>query len=392
MPELPDRFAAAETSYRSIFENANIGVYRSTRDGRLVRANPALVALNGYPGEREMIADLEARGNAWYVDDSRRTEFYRLIEANGRVEDFVSEVYRMRTRERVWVSENAWAVRDGNGDILFYEGTVQDVSDRMASAQQLARARVEAEVASQAKSTFLAVMSHELRSPLNAIIGFAEIIAGRLFGPSDPRYFEYAEDIRVSGTHLLGLIGDILDLSKIGAGHMHLDERLVDLKSVADRTARLFAANLSKAELTLVTRIPADFPVLRADPMRIGQILINLVSNAIKFTPPGGTVTIDAADEPDAIVLRVADTGTGMTAGEATRALEPFVQVDNPLNRGRGGTGLGLSICRELAALHGGTLTIDSAPRIGTTVSVRLPRWRVVSPPTPAAESPPAAW
>jgi len=378
MPEPQHRLATIETSYRSIFENSNLGIYRSTPDGRLVRANPALVALNGYADEAAMIADLEARGNAWYVEPGRRTEFYRRIEEGGRVEDFVSEVYRMRTRERTWVSENAWAVRDAEGRILFYEGTVQDVSDRVATAQQLARARVEAEAASQAKSTFLAVMSHELRSPLNAIIGFAEIIAGRLFGASDPRYFEYAEDIRVSGTHLLGLIGDILDLSKIGAGHMHLSERPVDLRSIADRTTRLFAANLSKAQLTLVTDIPPGFPVLRADPMRLGQILINLVSNAIKFTPPGGTITVDAVEEADAIAIRVADTGTGMTTEEAGRALEPFVQVDNPLNRDHGGTGLGLSICRELAALHGGSLSIDSARGVGTTVTIRLPRERIL--------------
>lgn len=381
MHEPPHRLHAAETSYRSIFENANIGIYRSTPDGRLVRANPALVALNGYADERQMIRELEANGNAWYVEPGRRAEFYRLIEEWNRVEDFVSEVYRMRSRERTWVSENAWAVRDESGRILFYEGTVQEVADRMAAAKQLARARLEAESASQAKSTFLAVMSHELRSPLNAIIGFAEIIAGRLFGPSDPRYFEYAEDIRVSGTHLLGLIGDILDLSKIGAGHMHLDERPVDLRNIADRTARLFTANLSKAGLTLRTAVPDGFPPLRGDPMRLGQVLINLVSNAIKFTPAGGTVTVSAAVEADAVAVRVADTGTGMTAEEAVRVMEPFVQADNPLNRGRGGTGLGLSICRELAALHGGSLSIDSAPGVGTTVTVRLPLDRVLPEP-----------
>ena len=226
-------------------------------------------------------------------------------------------------------------------------------------------------------------MSHELRSPLNAIIGFAEIIAGRLLGPNDARYFEYAEDIRVSGTHLLGLIGDILDLSKIGAGKMHLDERLVDLHAVAERTARLFAANLSKAEVTLDLAVPGDFPALRADQLRLGQILINLVSNAIKFTPPGGRVTIAAEVRPDEVAIRVSDTGVGMTEAEAVRALEPFVQIDNGFDRNRGGTGLGLSICRELAALHGGRLTIDSAKGAGTTVTLHLPSDRAVA--TPAA-------
>jgi len=371
--------ANQQTDYRSIFENANIGLYRSARDGSLLRANPTLVALNGFPDEDTMIRALESGGNQWYVEPGRRAEFHRLIEERGRVEDFVSEVFRMRTGERIWVSENAWAVRDADGRITGYEGTVQDVTDRVAADRQLARARIEAEAASQAKSTFLAVMSHELRSPLTAIIGFAEIIAGRLHGPQDPRYFEYAEDIRVSGSDLLALIGDILDLSKIGAGKMHLDERVVGLRGVAERAARLFAASLSRAGLTLDIDIPDDFPALKADPTRLGQILINLVSNAIKFTPPGGRITIDAGVGPDGPRVRVTDTGAGMTADEARRALEPFVQIEDPINRVRGGTGLGLSICRELAALHGGAIVIDSVKGSGTTVSLGLPPARVVS-------------
>jgi signal transduction histidine kinase len=220
-------------------------------------------------------------------------------------------------------------------------------------------------------------MSHELRSPLNAIIGFAEIIAGRLLGPSDPRYFEYAEDIRVSGTHLLELISDILDLSKISAGKMHLDEQRVDLSNLTRRTARLFAANLSTAQLELVNAVQADFPILRADPVRLGQIIVNLVANAIKFTSPGGTITVNAEETADAVLVRVSDTGIGMTEQEAVRTLEPFVQIGRPFNKSRGGTGLGLSICRDLANLHGGTLSIDSVKGGGTTVTVRLPRSRI---------------
>mgnify|MGYP003700642163 CR=1 FL=1 len=374
-----------DSTYRSFFENANIGLYRVTPDGRLIRANPTLVALNGYASEAEMLKDLSENGNHWYVDPERRAEFYRRITGDGRIENFVSEVHRMTTRERIWVAENAWTVRDATGRVIYFEGTVQDVTDQVNADRQLARARLAAEAASQAKGTFLAVMSHELRSPLNAIIGFAEVIAGRLLGPNDERYFEYAEDIRVSGTHLLGLIGDILDLSKIGAGKMHLDERLVDLHAVAERTARLFAANLSKAEVTLGLAVPDDFPALRADQLRLGQILINLVSNAIKFTPAGGKVTIAAEVLPDEVAIRVADTGVGMTEAEAIRAIEPFVQIDNGFDRNRGGTGLGLAICRELAALHGGSLTIASAKGAGTTVTLHLPSDRAVAAPTPPA-------
>ena len=372
-------------NYRSIFENANIGLYRSTTDGRLVTANPALVALNGYADEATMIKALQETGNQWYVEPGRRAEFHRLIAEHGRVGDFVSEVYRMHTRERIWVSENAWSVHDEAGRIAFYEGTVQDVTDRVSAYRQLSGARRAAEAASDAKSTFLAVMSHELRSPLNAIIGFAEIIAGRLLGPTDPRYFEYAEDIRVSGTHLLELISDILDLSKIGAGKMHLDEQHVDISNLTRRTARLFAANLSTAQLELVNAVPTGFPILRADPVRLGQIIVNLVANAIKFTPPGGTITVNAEDTADAVLIKVSDTGIGMTAQEVARAPEPFVQSGRPFNKSRGGTGLGLSICRDLTSLHGGTLTIDSVKGTGTTVTIHLPRARIATEGTPTA-------
>lgn len=379
MRNAPGPTLTLDDNYRSIFENASIGLYRSTPDGRLVRANPALVRLNGYPDEAALLESLESGGNQWYVEPGRRAEFHRLIAERDRIQGFVSEVYRTGTGERIWVSEDAWTVRDDAGTVVFYEGTVQEVTDRIATDQRLSQARREAEAASEAKSTFLAVMSHELRSPLNAIIGFAEIIAGRLLGPEDPRYFEYAEDIRISGTHLLDLISDILDLSKIGAGKMHLDEERVDLADLAGRTARLFTANLSTANLNLVIAVPKGFPTLRADPMRLGQILVNLVSNSIKFTPPGGTITIDAAERPGTLQIRVTDTGSGMTPEEATKALEPFVQISHPVNKSRGGTGLGLSICRELAALHDGTLTIESVKGAGTTVTIHLPRTRAIT-------------
>jgi signal transduction histidine kinase len=219
-------------------------------------------------------------------------------------------------------------------------------------------------------------MSHELRTPLNAIIGFAEIVAGRFYGPNDPRYFEYAEYIQQSGTHLLTLINDILDLSKIGAGQFELHESEVELAALAGDTVKLFAANAGKGGVSLA--LAPDFRAvrLRADALRLKQVAMNLVSNAIKFTEPGGRVMLGAAADEATIRFWVEDNGIGMTAREAARAIEPFVQIDDGLARKRGGTGLGLPISKELVALHGGRLIVTSEKGKGTRVTVELPAER----------------
>lgn len=371
-------FQRLDGDYRSSFERAPVGLYRSTPDGQVVRANPALVALNGYRDERDMLDDLRSNGNDWYVDPTRRSDFHELMATQDRVQDFVSEVYRMKTRERIWVSENSWSVRAADGSLLFYEGVVEDITLRVKAQTELAQARIAAEAASEAKSTFLAVMSHELRSPLNAIIGFSEIIATRLYGPSDPRYFEYAEDIRTSGTQLLALIEDILDLSKIGAGQMHLRESAVHIPMIATSVVRLFATSAQKGDLKLIVNFPEDFPQVQGDALRLKQVLTNLVANAVKFTPAGGIISISGAVTPESLSFWVDDTGIGMTPDEAARALEPFTQIEHDMTRNRSGTGLGLPISRDLIHLHGGTLSIDSRKDEGTRVLISLPSDRVI--------------
>jgi signal transduction histidine kinase len=221
-------------------------------------------------------------------------------------------------------------------------------------------------------------MSHELRTPLNAIIGFAEIIAGRLFGPNDPRYFDYAGDIHTSGKHLLELINDILDLSKIVAGRLELVESELELAPLYAGLAKMFVANADKAAISIVVEMAEPQLSVRADSMRVQQILMNLLSNAIKFTPPGGQVRLFARRSLDSVCLGVSDTGVGMTPEEARLAVEPFTQVDSRLSRSHEGTGLGLAICKELASLHQGMLTIDSEKGKGTTVTLCLPLGRLL--------------
>ena len=247
------------------------------------------------------------------------------------------------------------------------------------TVRELDGARRAAEESSRVKSQFMANMSHELRTPLNAIIGFSEVIRDALVGPIAARYQEYARDIHSSGRHLLSLINDVLDLSKIELGRLELHEEPIDLAKLVDDCRRFVAERAKAGDLTLAIELPAELPALRADGLRLKQVVLNLLSNAVKFTPPGGHITVEVSPTADGgIALAVADTGIGMRPDEIPTALEPFRQIDSALNRRYEGTGLGLPLARTLTELHGGTLTITSTPRQGTIVVLTLPAERVI--------------
>ncbi len=244
----------------------------------------------------------------------------------------------------------------------------------------LVRARHEAQAADRAKTEFLANMSHELRTPLNATIGFAELMENEVHGPvGNAAYKDYVVNIRESGRHLLGLINDILDLSKIEAGKMELQETVFQLSEVVDAALLLVTPQAGQLEIALGSDLPAALPRLRGDPRLVKQILTNLLSNAVKFSHVGGEVCLSitaVAGQP--LVMKVRDRGVGMTPEEITVALMPFGQVDSAFSRTRGGTGLGLPMVNALVDLHGGDLVIDSLPGQGTEVSVTLPEERIV--------------
>jgi two-component system cell cycle sensor histidine kinase PleC len=245
----------------------------------------------------------------------------------------------------------------------------------MAREEQLHAALAAAEEAGQAKSNFLALMSHELRTPLNAIIGFSEVLSGELFGPHQiARYGEYARDIHGAGRHLLALINDILDLSKTEAGKLDLDLEPVDLTALFEDCARLMRDRASERGVKLSIVVAEDLPMLQADALRIRQIVLNLLSNSVKFTPAGGKVDLLAGIANDGgVVIAVQDTGIGMAPEMIPIALEPFRQIASPLSRNVEGTGLGLSLVKSLTERHGGRIEIQSTPGAGTIVRLRFP-------------------
>jgi PAS domain S-box-containing protein len=266
------------------------------------------------------------------------------------------------------------------GEFLGYRGVGADITSQVNDAQTLTDAKTRAEVANLAKSEFLANMSHELRTPLNAILGFSDIIERRMFGADAiDRYADYAHDIHESGTHLLLIINEILDLSKIEAGREVLHESEKRLDELVAELRVLLGDQADKAGVAFHVAMPAPSPLLYVDGRKFIQIFLNLLSNAFKFTPSGGSVTLQAAVERDGgLTMIVRDTGIGIAAEDLESVLAPFGQVESAFSRQHHGTGLGLPLAKALAELHGGTLAIESAVGVGTTVTVSLPSSRVL--------------
>ncbi len=272
---------------------------------------------------------------------------------------------------------------DEAGTVQGYFAFVQDITERKAVEEAMLAIMNEAEIANRTKSEFLANMSHELRTPLNAIIGFSEIIKDETFGPvGSTKYRDYADDINESGQHLLTLINDILDLSKIESGAQELHEENIEILGTANAIIRLVSGLTETGNVELELDVSDEIPVLYADERKVKQILINLLSNAIKFTPSGGKVTLKIWSRAESgYVFQVIDSGIGIAFEDIPKALAPFQQIDSGLNRKYDGTGLGLPLTKSLIEMHGGYLDLQSEVGVGTTVTVRFPAERIVRSP-----------
>ena len=491
-PALPD--------WSTLFDLLPLGAYRSSPDGlRMLRANRALVRMNGYGSEAEMLASVHDIAQEWYVEPGRRDAFQRLLASEGGVRDFVSEVYRHRTRERIWVAENAHLVRDVEGRDVCYEGTVEEVTGRVRTQQALERseaqlrvisqqlpgvvylahvdregrirfefisegvrelygvepevamrdghvlqrmrhpddsARVQnglsrseqqavahtdefrivrsdgvvrwvqatsapihreadgdhrcgliidvtgrhdaeamrgerdrAEAARHAIAGLLARISHELRTPLNAVMGFAQLLE------ADPtlgeRQRQFAAESMRAGRHLLALVDDVLDLGRAESGDVTLTLQPLD-PGVALRESLLLVGSMASDLLVQVTLPSTPLPAVRADPLRLRQVLTNLLSNAVKYNRRGGWVRVEAAVADGRVALSIVDSGPGLDAAQQARLFTPFERLG--AERGTvAGTGLGLTLSRQLARAMGGDISVRSAAGAGAAFTLTLP-------------------
>jgi len=373
--------ATAEERYRSIFDNAIEGIYISTLDGRLLNANKAFAQFNGYDKPEELLSKIGDL-NDWYADPERRKQFIELVNHDGYAVNFESEVFRHKTREKIWVTENARLICDPDGKPTHYEGTIQDITERKNFERQLLLTQRAAETSNRAKSEFLANMSHELRTPLNAIMGFSELITLSTQGDlKTAKIHEYAHDILLSARILYQLISEILDFSKIDSGTAQLEEKPIDLRNICKQAALMIEERARRGSISVRLKTDDEAPSIRGDERRLLQVLLNLVTNAVKFTLPGGEVTIATGwSDEGSPVITVADTGIGISEKDLSRVFEPFVQINRSVFHQQEGTGLGLAICKSLVEQHGGRVEISSRQGMGTTVSVILPAERVIRP------------
>ena len=370
-----EKLAQAESNYRSIVENAIDGIFQTTPDGHYLSANRALARIYGFDTPEELIASRTDIESQLYVLPERRHEFVDALQRSDKVDKFESQVFR-KDRTIIWISENARAVRDADGKLLYYEGTVEDITARKLAEeklslanQELAAARDAAEQNALAKSRFLANTSHEIRTPMNGVIGMTRAL---LETPLTPEQREYAETVQHSAEALLTIIDDILDFSKIEAGKVTLDQSEFALRETAENVSELLAERAFSKGLDFAVELDPKLPAkVLGDSGRFRQVLTNLLGNAIKFTLKGEVllqVQLGEVTAREVVVRsRICDTGIGIPEAAKKNIFGAFEQADMSTTRRFGGTGLGLSISRQLVERMGGEIGFESVQGKGST-------------------------
>lgn len=362
----------AEEKYRSIFENSVTGICQTSPDGRFLSANPGLAKIYGYESVAALMKTVTNIDRQIFVLPERREELLRLLEVQGAVANFESEVYR-QDGTTIWTVENIQCVRDPSGNLRYYESTVTDINARKQAEAALAKAKLAAEATNLAKSQFLANMSHELRTPLNAIIGYSEMSIEEMSDLGVPSLIPDIQKIHGAGQHLLGLINNILDLSKVEAGKIELFLEIFEIPALLTEVAATLRPMIGKNQNTLVIDCPDDIGSMQTDITKLRQSLFNLLSNASKFTE-NGTITLAVSrTEAGWVTFYVSDTGIGMTPEQQAKLFQSFTQADASTTRKYGGTGLGLVITQQFCQLMGGDIQVTSAAGTGTTFTIRLP-------------------
>ena len=366
------RLRESEQRFRAIVDSSLSGITLKDRDGRFLFANKTYTSWMKTGVEEilgKTVFDIFSDAAA---TDINETDIKVLSEAAVYNLEVTRSFADGVTRDLLVNKTRVDLASGGKPAILT---VMNDFTEFKRAQRALIAAKEEAEYGNRTKSEFLANMSHELRTPLNAIIGFSQFLQTEMFGPlGHENYQEYVDAINKSGNHLHKVIGDILDISKIEAGEMTIDEEEMRFDTLLDECVQIVRERAERGDIALSVKVAPTLPAFRGDALRLKQIVLNLLSNSIKFTPPGGGISIRAEfGDDEGIVLSVTDTGIGIAPENIPKVLEPFGQVRDDSMRAHAGTGLGLSLSKKLAELHGGILSIESAVDTGTTVTVRFP-------------------
>ena len=377
------QITASERRYRQVLYNLREVVFQTDPQGAWTLLNPAWTEISGY-SLKESLGRCYAEFLHPDDQEAGRKFFSPLLTGSP---DSCQLELRFLTSSGVarWVELHARTQLNEAGECLGAAGTLADVTERHAAEVALRAANDNLARAARLKDEFLAAMSHELRTPLNAVLGFSEVLMGGVYGAVNEKQLRALHHILESGRHLLSLINDILDLSKIEAGKEQLVLDTVYLDSLCATSLQLVRTQAAKKNLRLNLAVDPAVETLQGDERRLRQILLNLLTNAVKFTPEGGQVDLSVQPAPDGqyVCLTVSDTGIGISPENQGKLFQPFVQLDSKLSRQYNGTGLGLSLVRRLAELHGGSVQLESTLGQGSRFTVLLPR-RVAEPPAPA--------
>jgi PAS domain S-box-containing protein len=388
----------SEEKYRGLVSHIKLGIFRSTPGptGKLLEVNPALEELTGY--SRKELLQMNV-SDLYLYPEEREAVLEEAVSAIGKATQ--ERYFRKKDGAKIIVSDTKVAVRGSSGEILYFDGILEDITERirmerelqerneqldvqneelqsqteelMTQQQELIERTGEVERATQLKSEFLAGMSHELRTPLNVIIGFSELMRDEVPGKINNEQRQCLEDVLGSSQHLLNLIDDILDLSKIELGKAELNLTNLALTEVIEPLARTMLPVLAPGKHSLDVEIEEGLPLVHADKAKLSEVLLNLLSNAAKFTPDGGKLKIEAIRKGDWCRVSVIDNGIGIKEENQEQIFEPFCQLDNPLTKERSGTGLGLALVKQIVEKHGGQIWVESEYEKGSRFTFTLP-------------------
>ncbi len=379
----------AEEKYRIIFENAVEGIYQTTPEGRFMSASPSMADMLGYENPDELISSISDIAEQLYIDSSTRNEFLSRLSKGDTVSDFEIQL-RRKDQKAIWVSLHARAVRDLDGNLCFVEGFAIDITDRKRAEEELNKhrehleelvkertaelteANIRLQEFDQLKSMFLASMSHELRTPLNSIIGFTSWLLMGMEGDLNERQTKQLTMAKGSADHLLSLINDILDISKIESGKVDLFIKEFEITEVVNEVTAAVLPQVKNKGLELRVDVPEKIK-LNSDKLRVKQVLLNIVNNAVKFTDSGSVLIQAKTSENNNLEIGVIDSGIGIKKEDMDKLFQPFQQIDMSSTKEHEGTGLGLYLCRKLLDLLHGDITVKSEYGKGSEVKVTLP-------------------